>query len=65
MRKATPTDISLWLLLAAMWSSSYVVIKIGLGTIDPSVLVLGRLLIGSVVLYIALKARGIVPSQRL
>ena len=63
MRKATPTDISLWLLLAAMWSSSYVVIKIGLGTIDPSVLVLGRLLIGSVVLYTALKARGMALSR--
>lgn len=65
MRKATPTDIILWLLLAAMWSSSYTVIKIGLGTIDPSVLVLGRLLIGSVTIHAVLTARGMALSRAL
>lgn len=65
MRKATPADISLWFLLAAMWSSSYAVIKIGLDTIDPSVLVLGRLLIGSVTICAVLKARGMALSREI
>ena len=65
MHKATTTDIFLWLLLAAMWSSSYTVIKIGLGTIDPSVLVLGRLLVGSVTIYAVLRARGMALSREL
>ena len=55
MSRATPNDVFLWLALAAMWSSSYAVIKIGLSTIDPSVLVLGRMLVGSAVIYVALK----------
>lgn len=65
MRKATPVDVFLWLLLAAMWSSSYTVIKIGLGTIDPSVLVLGRLLVGSLAIYAILKTRGMALSRDL
>ena len=65
MRKATPIGIVLWLLLALMWSSSYTVIKIGIGTIDPSVLVLGRLLIGSVTIYCVLRGRGMALSRGL
>jgi hypothetical protein len=34
MGKASFTDIALWLALAAMWSSSYAVIEMGLGTGD-------------------------------
>jgi len=63
MTRATPADIFLWLALAAMWSSSYAVIKIGLGTIDPSVLVLGRMLVGSVAIYVALKFSGMSLSR--
>lgn len=52
---ASPTDIVLWLVLAALWSSSYTAIKIGVQSLDPVLLVAGRLLIGAVCLYGALK----------
>ncbi|MGR3599072.1 MAG: DMT family transporter [Heliomarina sp.] len=62
MRKQNPLNITLWFLLAAMWSSSYAVIKIGVSNLDPSVLVLGRLFVGSVVIYAVLKLRKMVLS---
>ncbi|WP_238370548.1 DMT family transporter [Heliomarina baculiformis] len=63
MRKQNSLNITLWFLLAAMWSSSYAVIKIGVSNLDPSVLVLGRLFVGSVVIYAVLKLRKMVLSK--
>ncbi|WP_422372333.1 DMT family transporter [Hoeflea sp.] len=58
MGKAAPIDVILWLLLAAMWSSSYAVIKIGVTTLAPSALVFGRLLIGAAVILAVMRWRG-------
>lgn len=58
MRKTSLLHISLWLILAAMWSSSYVIIKIGVATVAPSVLVFGRMLVGSAIIFTVLKLRG-------
>ncbi len=63
MHKQNSLNITLWFLLAAMWSSSYTVIKIGVANLDPSVLVLGRLLVGSVVVYAVLKLRKMALSR--
>ncbi|WP_420406689.1 DMT family transporter [Hoeflea sp.] len=58
MSKAAPIDVVLWLMLAAMWSSSYAVIKIGVTTLSPSALVFGRLLIGAIVIFAVMHWRG-------
>ncbi|MCC0035115.1 MAG: DMT family transporter [Hoeflea sp.] len=63
MGKASFIDIVLWLALAAMWSSSYAVIKIGVATLEPAVLVFGRLLAGSVIIHAILRSRGLVLSR--
>jgi drug/metabolite transporter (DMT)-like permease len=63
MRKASFLDIVLWLALAAMWSSSYAVIKIGVATLDPAVLVFGRLLVGSIIIYTVMRWRGLFLSR--
>ena len=65
MQKATPMDIILWLFLAAIWSSSYTVIKIGVATLDPSIFVACRNLSGSIAIYIVLKMRGQSLSRKL
>ncbi|NNJ74079.1 MAG: DMT family transporter [Anderseniella sp.] len=59
MQKATILDVFLWLALATMWSSSYAVIKLAITTIDSSVLVAGRMLVGTIIIFIVLKARGL------
>ena len=58
MTRATPTDIILWLGLAAAWSSSYAVIKVGVQTVDPLILVTGRMIIATVVLLGTFSALG-------
>lgn len=63
MRKRNSVNLALWFLLAAMWSSSYAVIKIAVANLDPSVLVLGRMLVGSLVIYSVLKLRGMALSK--
>ena len=63
MHKQNLANVTLWLLLAAMWSSSYTVIKIGVSTIDPATLVLGRMLVASIALYAALKLRKMSLSR--
>ncbi|MEO9875053.1 MAG: DMT family transporter [Anderseniella sp.] len=63
MQKATISDVFLWLALATMWSSSYAVIKLGIATIDSSVLVAGRMLVGTAVIFTVLKARGLSLSR--
>lgn len=57
-QKASPSDIALWLALAAMWSSSYGVIKLGVETLDPMTLVAGRMVIGAAVILAVLMLRG-------
>ncbi|WP_339765423.1 DMT family transporter [uncultured Hoeflea sp.] len=64
MHKASFIDILLWLALAAMWSSSYAVIKVGVATLEPSVLVLGRLLIGTLIVYGVMRWRGQTLSRQ-
>ncbi|SFU16235.1 Permease of the drug/metabolite transporter (DMT) superfamily [Pseudovibrio denitrificans] len=63
MHKTTLFHLSLWLLLAAMWSSSYVVIKIGVATLEPALLVFGRMLVGSLIIFSALKIHGLSLSR--
>ena len=63
MGKASFIDILLWLALAAVWSSSYVVIKVGIATLDPGMLVFGRLLVGSVIIYSVMRWRGLQLSR--
>ncbi|MEM1077522.1 MAG: DMT family transporter [Pseudomonadota bacterium] len=45
---ASLRDLLLWGALAAAWSSSYVVIKFGVATLDPTLLVAGRMVVGMV-----------------
>jgi drug/metabolite transporter (DMT)-like permease len=63
MQKVTVLDVVLWLTLATMWSSSYAVIKFGIATVDSSVLVAGRMLVGTVVIFTVLKLRGLSLSR--
>lgn len=58
MGKASVIDMLFWLTLAAMWSSSYAVIKISVATLDPAILVFGRLLVGSMIIYTVMRWRG-------
>lgn len=64
MPRAQPRDVVLWLALAGMWSSSYTLIKVGLATTDPAVLVLGRMLVGTAAIFAALKLAGGALSRR-
>jgi drug/metabolite transporter (DMT)-like permease len=57
-QKASPSDTALWLALAAMWNSSYGVIKLGVETLDPMTLVAGRMVIGAAVILAVLMLRG-------
>jgi drug/metabolite transporter (DMT)-like permease len=58
MARATPVDILLWLALAAAWSSSYAVIKLGIETVEPMVLVAGRMAIAAIVILAVFTALG-------
>ncbi|WP_424969424.1 DMT family transporter [Dinoroseobacter sp. S76] len=48
--RASLRDLCLWLALAGAWSSSYVVIKLGVATLDPMLLVAGRMVVGMLAL---------------
>lgn len=48
--RASLRDLCLWLALAGAWSSSYVVIKLGVATLDPMLLVAGRMGVGMLAL---------------
>jgi drug/metabolite transporter (DMT)-like permease len=52
------TDYLLLLLLALIWSSSFLLIKIGVETIPPFTLTAGRLCIAAVLLWLFLGIRG-------
>ena len=51
-------DALLLLLLSAIWGSSFLFIKLGVDALEPSVVVLGRLVIGVLVLLPLLRGRG-------
>lgn len=63
--KASAADIVLWIVLAALWSSSYTAIKVGVATLEPVILVAGRLTIGALVLFLVLKVNRMTLSWRL
>jgi drug/metabolite transporter (DMT)-like permease len=50
----TRRDAALLLLLSAIWGSSFLFIKLGVETIEPSVVVLGRLVFGTLTLLLIL-----------
>jgi drug/metabolite transporter (DMT)-like permease len=51
-------DAALLLLLSAIWGSSFLFIKLGVDALEPSVVVLGRLVVGVLVLLPLLAGRG-------
>lgn len=52
-------NIILWTLLAAIWGSSYLAIKLAVEDISPLILVASRMFIGSVVLLIILRLKSL------
>jgi len=57
-------DTGLLLVLAAIWGSSFLFIKLGVEEVEPAVVVLGRLLVGLLVLLPVVVARGSLPGFR-
>jgi drug/metabolite transporter (DMT)-like permease len=58
---------SLLLALVAMWGSAYMFMKIGVATVAPATLVASRLVLGAILLYVVMRARGLVlppPGKR-
>ena len=51
-------DLLLLLVLSAIWGSSFLFIKLGVDEVEPSVVVLGRLVVGVAVLLPLLAGRG-------
>lgn len=60
----TRRDILLLLLLSAIWGSSFLFIKLGVDALEPSVVVLGRLVVGVAVLVPLLAGRGGIAPLR-
>jgi drug/metabolite transporter (DMT)-like permease len=54
----TRRDTLLLLLLSAIWGSSFLFIKLGVDVLEPSVVVLGRLVFGALFLAMLLPGRG-------
>ncbi len=54
----TRRDTLLLLLLSAIWGSSFLFIKLGVDVLEPSVVVLGRLVLGALFLLILIPGRG-------
>lgn len=54
----TRRDTLLLLLLSAIWGSSFLFIKLGVDALEPSVVALGRLVVGTLVLLPLLRGRG-------
>ncbi|MFQ5973523.1 MAG: DMT family transporter, partial [Alphaproteobacteria bacterium] len=57
--RATPQDAGLLLLLALLWSSSFMFIKLAVATVPPVTLAAGRITIGALVLLLFLRLRGV------
>ena len=51
-------DLGLLLLLSAIWGSSFLFIKLGVDELEPAVVVLGRTVVGAVILLPLLAGRG-------
>ena len=51
-------DLGLLLLLSAIWGSSFLFIKLGVDELEPAVVVLGRTVVGALVLLPLLVGRG-------
>lgn len=60
----TRRDSLLLLLLSAIWGASFLFIKLGVDVLAPSVVVLGRLVFGSLFLLVLLPGRGGLTSLR-
>ena len=60
----TRRDALLLLLLSAIWGSSFLFIKLGVDALEPSVVVLGRLVVGVLVLVPLLRGRGGLTALR-
>jgi drug/metabolite transporter (DMT)-like permease len=54
----TRRDLGLLVLLSAIWGSSFLFIKLGVDELEPAVVVLGRTVIGALVLLPLLHGRG-------
>jgi drug/metabolite transporter (DMT)-like permease len=58
-------DLVLLLLLGAIWGSSYLFIKVGIGSVPPLTFVTGRLLFGALIMWVLLRILGYpVPRSR-
>src|SRR4029079_6463033 len=57
-------DVALLLALAAIWGASFLFIKLGVEEVEPAVVVLGRLVVGVLVLSPIVVARGARPARR-
>ena len=57
-------DLALLLALAAIWGASFLFIKLGVDEVEPAVVVLGRLVVGFVVLVPVVVVRNAVPDVR-
>ena len=58
---------SLLIALAAMWGSAFLFMKIGVATVGPLTLAASRLILGAVILYAVMRARGLAlppPGKR-
>ena len=58
--RLTRRDALLLLLLSSIWGASFLFIKVGVETLEPSVVVLGRLVFGALLL-LALLPRSTTP----
>jgi len=52
-------EISLLIVLAFLWGSSFTLIKVAIETIPPATIVLGRLILGAALLLLFVRLRGI------
>ncbi|MCZ2721970.1 DMT family transporter [Marinomonas sp. 15G1-11] len=52
--KSSLINVLLWVILASMWGSSFAMIKLGVASLDPVVIVAGRMLIGAVLIFCVL-----------
>jgi drug/metabolite transporter (DMT)-like permease len=56
-------DLTLLVCLSAIWGASFLFIKLGVDQLEPSAVVLGRLVVGVLVLVPLLPARGGLRSR--
>ncbi len=62
---AKPIDYALLLLLAALWGSTYTLIRIAVETIPPTTLIAARTVIAALLLHAIMRAKGIrMPTDR-